>query len=259
MIVKNKMHLYRTMLIPIFGMLAMFVIYTLGNNQGLFLLINNLSTTINVGVWSHITAYGDAAIVVCLILPFFGRRPEIVLAVIIASLLGGLTTHFLKDLFEISRPPGVFDIESIHVHGPVHTGDSFPSGHSLTAWVMVSILFTYFKTKWKTVLLILAVLVSLSRLALGVHWPQDVLAGMVIGWVLGQLSVYLTGHWQYGLTRLPQKIFGLILIADAVALFWYHNGHPETFWMQYIIASVCLLSTLPVLKSTLLTKDMTQA
>ena len=67
---------------------------------------------------------------------------------------------------------------------------SFPSGHTLHAAAFTVVTFAYFP--WLAPLLVpFAVLVALSRVVLGVHYPSDVLAAILIGAGLGALSLWL--------------------------------------------------------------------
>jgi membrane-associated phospholipid phosphatase len=237
----------------------MLLVYLLGLNRGLFLFFNGWQQQLPGVVWAHFTTFGDAAVAMAMMLPFAGRRPEILWAAVIALVLGAPLTTGLKDVLDVTRPPGVIPAEQIVVYGPVHIYDSFPSGHTLTAWALASILWLGVDRPWRGLIVAMAAMVGLSRMVLGVHWPMDVLGGMGLGWLLGQLAVFLSRHWRFGLKPWPQRLWLLLLGADTVGLFWYDNGYSQTLWMQYLIAAACLLAVLPVLRPIFWTRDTYKA
>ena len=67
---------------------------------------------------------------------------------------------------------------------------SFPSGHTGASFAAVSVLYTIRNKLWIPSL-ILAVLIAFSRLYLYVHYPSDILAGVVIGIMAGGISTKL--------------------------------------------------------------------
>ena len=61
-------------------------------------------------------------------------------------------------------------------------GTSFPSGHSQNAGTIYTLLFMHFKKKWvRIVSIILLIIIPLSRVYLGVHFPGDVIVGLLLG------------------------------------------------------------------------------
>jgi undecaprenyl-diphosphatase len=71
---------------------------------------------------------------------------------------------------------------------------SFPSGHTLHAVCFTLLLSSYFP-EWTAALIGLALLIALSRVILGLHYPTDVAAGAVLGGSLGFGSSLLGTSW----------------------------------------------------------------
>lgn len=110
------------------------------------------------------------------------RRYGWALFFVLVNGLGGAFNSFLKGLFKRQRP----DVLPLIEQG----GYSFPSGHSMGSFIFYGalsfMLFRLLKGKWKkTIAALLAgcmiLLVGVSRIYLGVHYPSDVLAGFSIG------------------------------------------------------------------------------
>lgn len=67
---------------------------------------------------------------------------------------------------------------------------SFPSGHTMHAACFLTLLGVYFPpVMW--LLLPFGVSVAASRVVLGLHYPSDVAAGALIGWLLARISLVL--------------------------------------------------------------------
>lgn len=67
---------------------------------------------------------------------------------------------------------------------------SFPSGHTLHA-VSFSIVLAHYFPEWAPLLLAFTVLVALSRVILGLHYPSDVAAGALLGGSVGFGSLWI--------------------------------------------------------------------
>lgn len=70
---------------------------------------------------------------------------------------------------------------------------SFPSGHTTSAFAALGVLW-FMNSNLKYIFLIIALLISFSRLYLQVHYPSDVLAGMLLGIACGKFIVILSGN-----------------------------------------------------------------
>lgn len=77
------------------------------------------------------------------------------------------------------------------------SGSSFPSGHSQQAGGLYTSLIINFKKKWVLILCILAmIIVPISRLYLGVHWPSDVIIGLILGIGISILCNFLINKFK---------------------------------------------------------------
>lgn len=92
-----------------------------------------------------------------------------------------ITSHVIKAIVRMPRPFTVIP-ELKGKRLSTATGYSFPSGHTTTAASFYSALALTFRKKALSITCaLLIVLVGLSRLYLGVHWPLDVAAGLILG------------------------------------------------------------------------------
>ena len=133
------------------------------------------------------TGSGPLLFAAAFILLFFKKRELKALGLI---LLAGLAISYymvsgLKVLIARPRPflvlPDVFLLAR-------NNGMSFPSGHATTAFMAATILTAYFR-KYAVIFYLFASAVAVSRVYIGVHYPSDVLAGAVIGIMIGYIVV----------------------------------------------------------------------
>jgi membrane-associated phospholipid phosphatase len=146
---------------------------------------------IPIGFWQACTFLGGAVLipigVTFVLVAAVGRRPRLALIVAITLLVATFFTDAIKDYVARPRPPD-----------PIvpATGYGFPSGHTLNSTATYGLLAL---VTWRARLrasvrrlavvagIVLPALIGLSRIALGVHWPSDVVGG----WLLGTMLVAL--------------------------------------------------------------------
>jgi membrane-associated phospholipid phosphatase len=77
---------------------------------------------------------------------------------------------------------------------------SFPSGHATTAFALAAVL-AFMAPRWTVLWALFAVMVAVSRVVLGMHYPSDVIAGAILG-VTGAYAirlVFATRGWTFRL------------------------------------------------------------
>jgi membrane-associated phospholipid phosphatase len=148
----------------------------------------------------------------------------------------------MKIFFATLRPPAVLPEGSYHLIGPMFEHNSFPSGHTTTIFVLAGLIcLQRWDNRLKLVVLVLAVLVGVSRIACGVHWPVDVLGGMFGGWLSAVAAVWLSQRWHAGVNIWFQRVLALLITLSAIwSIFYYNNGLPGTWLFQCTITAICL-------------------
>lgn len=215
-------------------------------NRAAFLTLNSLFAHGPDALWSDLTVLGDTLVALCLLLLLLRQRPDLVVAVLLASLPAALLSHGLKDGLAIARPYAVLG-ETAHVIGPILKAGAFPSGHTTTAFVLATVLLAGSRSATAVGLLALATLVGLSRIAVGAHWPADVVGGMACGWVSGRLGLWCTGRFAGWRRPAFITVLRLILLVSALYLFFgYHSGYPLARPFEQTLAlSVLVMHLLP--------------
>lgn len=185
------------------------------------------STVLPGWLWEILTTFGDGRVQMALLLPFCLRYPRVFWALLLGSLAAALISRGFKFWLPLPRPAAVLDASQITVIGAQLKAQSFPSGHTVTAFSFIVAWLAL--AAWRALpLLALAALVGFSRIAVGAHWPIDVLAGALIGLIGGWLGLRLSRRWRWGLSvRGHWTLIGLAVVAVATLPF-DGQGYPDT-------------------------------
>ena len=157
-------------------------------------MIQNLRTPIGDVVVPLITRLGDAGIiwiiltVLLLIIPKTRKTGVIMMAALLVDVL--LCNVLIKNLVARTRPFDVNTAVQLLVAKP--RDYSFPSGHTAASFASVTALYLAGEKKLWKIALVLAVLIAFSRLYLYVHYPTDVLGGIITGAIAGYIGYKLT-------------------------------------------------------------------
>jgi undecaprenyl-diphosphatase len=117
-------------------------------------------------------------LMLALLLALGARGAQAVLHMILVGILCTLTYKLLKR--GTSRPRPYEVLEHVAAGAPPLDAFSFPSGHTLHAVAFTLVVSSYFPAL-AAILVPFTLLTAASRVALGLHYPSDVLAGAAVG------------------------------------------------------------------------------
>ena len=133
---------------------------------------------------------GAVWITLAVLLLFFRKTRRAGVAMLLALAAGYVIGNLcIKELVMRPRP----FVTHSDLTALLDPGDpwSFPSGHALSSFAAATAL-CCFHRKTGVLALVLAALIAFSRLYASVHYPTDVLAGMLIGIALAHAAAFLT-------------------------------------------------------------------
>jgi membrane-associated phospholipid phosphatase len=163
-----------------------------------FIIMNGFHTSLLTVFFQNITFCGDGLftiLVFTIIMISFKKHRDLGIVLLISYLSSGLLSQLIKH-FVMSPRPSVY-FESHHYAYYLDTFSncrigfrSFPSGHSATAFAIVTVFTNYLKKRhvW-TLCLLFAVAIGYSRIYLAHHFLVDVLAGGILGVLSGTFSI----------------------------------------------------------------------
>jgi len=177
-----------------FFLLIIAVIILLADTKAAgFILLNPYHSAFLNFVFEGITLLGDGIFTVafCVVLLFLKRR-YLSFMIFLSFATSGILTQVIKDFVSEARPALFLQKTNYPYfidHVTLHNFHSFPSGHSTSAFALVSIIaFAVKDKKYALPLLALAALVGYSRIYLGQHFLLDVTVGSVIGVLFSIIS-----------------------------------------------------------------------
>ncbi len=187
-----------------------------GLDRSVFKTLNLAGTnTILDVVMVVFTILGAIYVIALLSIPLWycGKKDQafdLIVLVIVVSVLAAL----IKLVVGRERPYEVMSgVNAVSFGGFSRESDSsFPSAHAARAFAMAVIL-SYGVPRLRALALIgTAVMIGISRIYLGVHWPSDVLAGALVG-AAAALTIIKIGKVQGLYSRCRQRTISAIEVA----------------------------------------------
>jgi len=101
-------------------------------------------------------------------------------------------TEAIRYFYHVSRPFVNNNVNQLIFH---EVSGSFPSGHATFFFALAMAVYLSLNKKWGWLFFAGAVLISLSRVIAGVHWPYDILAGAIVGVLSAFVVYYFSKSW----------------------------------------------------------------
>lgn len=176
--------------------------------KGISLIKNNLLNEFFLGI-----TFSSYEIIIFLFLASFlfllnEKKARWILPLWITLALSSVISFLLKISIQRQRPYqlGLVSIlPALEKASHLTWNFSFPSSHAMLVFCAIPILWKGFP-KFKYVWIIFACLVAFSRVYLGLHFLTDVIAGGLIGYLLGLMGIKLEKSYKFG-DKVYKKIF----------------------------------------------------
>jgi len=172
------------------------VLLSLFSKKILHIQMNEFHSSFFDFFFKYITYLGDGVMFGIAIIIFFFLNKRMSLVFAVSGVLTLLLTHlFKKIIFKgIPRPVKLIGEEHLHLVDGVKIAmmNSFPSGHTTTAFAIFTILILYSsKNSIQYLWLMLAILAGVSRVYLSQHFWIDIFAGSILGILIGFISMMI--------------------------------------------------------------------
>lgn len=164
------------------------------------LLLNTFHSGMADLFFKYCTHLGDGAFFAVFIVLFAFVRLRWSLYMVMAALTTLVSVYILKkQLFKgMPRPSAFIDVDLLHlVEGvKMHSTNSFPSGHTITAFAIFIILALISRKGYvRSFFVLIAIFAGYSRVYLSQHFIIDIYFGAFIGIVIAILSCTLVDRW----------------------------------------------------------------
>lgn len=154
---------------------------------------------------THSNDYGQVYLLFAAVIIFYRHKINEGINIFIALILGLILGEgILKHIFKRTRPLSSEEQQLI-IERP--KSFSFPSGHTTSSFSALGVLWGM-NSDYKYVILFIAILISFSRLYLHVHYPSDVIGGMVLGLICAKGALLITSG--VNLFKVENNIIGYI-------------------------------------------------
>jgi len=214
----------------------------------LFLQLNRAAHFLPEIFWASFNMLGNGWGVFALACPLLVLAPRLLTAALVGGAISGILSNVLKQALEMPRPAAILDPSSFYIMGKTLTYFSMPSGHTLTAFAILTAFYFSLQVHKRSAyrwLFVAATLAGLARIAVGAHWPADVCAGAAVGLFSGIAGARLTQSIP-ARALVPQAwLMRIISVAGLVGVYILLTttiDFPQTKPAQWVAAAIASVS-----------------
>ncbi|MER2490988.1 phosphatase PAP2 family protein [Catenovulum sediminis] len=219
--------------------LSTYVIF--GYHAG-FIPLNTLGQLFPNAFWAATTLLGDTYVAVSLTFFLLAMHKRLLPAALIATLPATIIAQSFKRGMPIDRPSAVLDEQTFNQIGRVLEMGSFPSGHTMTAAVLVGLFIMFSQYPWQRMLMLCVLFIAgISRVMVGAHWPVDIMVGAAVGLLSAWLGYYIAHKYNLGTHWSSQLILFILPCYAAYRVFTHDGGYPQGHGFAIMITSLAIV------------------
>lgn len=168
----------------------------------------------------NLTQVGDALVFLSFLSILIIYAPKIWEALLSTLLVSIVLCCPFKSMFAVPRPAATFDNNSFFIVGKAVCGhNSCPSGHSITIFAILTVLMfgfmpkeTKFKILWIFSFITIGYLFAFTRVAVGAHYPLDVIIGSIVGYICGLLGIFISRKYKIWAWINNKKYYPILIL-----------------------------------------------
>jgi len=210
----------------------------------------------------NLTQLGDVLISFTFVSIFIVYAPKIWKVLLTSSIISLIVTALLKKLFAVPRPAAMLDADSFVIIGRTLTGNnSLPSGHSISTFIVITVLLIAFMPKsksrritWSLLMISAGLIIALSRVGVGAHYPLDVVTGSAIGYILAVAGVLINLKTNWFSFIKAKKLRPVLLLLVAVWMFFVARRIVESNLLIFYFSLLFLAITLFIMSKSYVQK-----
>ena len=206
---------------------------------------------------NNLSQLGDALIFLSFLGILIVYIPKIWESLFSALLVCLLYSFVLKNFFAVPRPAAVFDHSSFIIVGKTLSGhNSLPSGHSMTIFTILTVLFFALmpqKLPYKVLMFLLMVvagfLLAFTRVGVGAHYPLDVILGSIIGYISGLTGIFISRKYEIWTWINNKKYYPVIVLLFLICCIYIVGKIiDENLLIFYFALASCVVTIFKVIQ-----------